>query len=76
MADVEEDRGGKGKERGIGERRAFFSPLPPLTLFFVTATQAMDARPLNKRKQRTRNEWTGKPRRGFKIIPYHVSPQG
>ena len=41
MADVEEDRGGKGKERGIGERRAFFSPLPPLTPFFVTATQAM-----------------------------------
>ena len=34
MADVEADRGGKGKERGIGERRAFFSPLPPLTLFF------------------------------------------
>ena len=33
MADVEADRGGKGKERGIGERRAFFSPLPPLTLF-------------------------------------------
>ena len=34
MADVEADRGGKGKERGIGERRAFFFPLPPLTLFF------------------------------------------
>ena len=33
MADVEADRGGKGKERGIGERQAFFSPLPPLTLF-------------------------------------------
>ena len=25
MADVKADRGGKGKERGIGERRAFFS---------------------------------------------------
>ena len=48
MADVEADRGGKGKERGIGERRACFSPLPPFTLFFVTATQAMDSRPLIK----------------------------
>ena len=55
MADVEADRGGKGKEKGIGERRAFFSPPPPLTLILVTATQAMDARPPNKRKQRTRN---------------------
>ena len=35
MADVEADRRGKGKERGIGKRRAFFSPLPPLTLFFL-----------------------------------------
>ena len=76
MADVEADRGGKGKERGIGERRALFSPPPPSTLFFVTATQAMDLRPLNKRKQRTRTGWTGKHRGGFKIIPYHVSPQG
>ena len=48
MADVEADRGGKGKEGGIGERRAFFS-LPRLpTLFYMTATQAMDLRPLLK----------------------------
>ena len=75
MADVEADRGGQGKERRIGERRAFFSPPPPPTVFFcVTATQDMDSRPLNKRKQRTRNGWTGKHGRRFKKIPYHVSP--
>ena len=34
MADVEADRGGQGKERRIGERRAFFSPPPPPTVFF------------------------------------------
>ena len=54
MADVKADRGGKGKERGIGERRAF-SPSHSPDPFFVTATQGMDSRPLNKRKQRTRN---------------------
>ena len=34
MADVEADRRGKGKERGIGERQAFVSLPPPPTLFF------------------------------------------
>ena len=65
MADVEEDRGGKGKERGIGERRAFFSPLPPLTPFSCDSDPGYGI-----------HGWTGKHRRGFKIIPYHVSPQG
>ena len=30
MADVEADRGGKGKERGIGERRFNTSALPTI----------------------------------------------
>ena len=55
---IEEEREKRG---GLG-RDELFSPLPlpsALTLIFVTTTQAMDARPLNKRKQRTRNGWTG-----------------
>ena len=73
IGEEREKRGGLGRD----ER---FSPSPsPEPFFCVTATQAMgpmDARPLNKRKQRTRNGWTGKHRRCFNIIPYHVCPQG
>ena len=40
MADTSKLMEGKGKERGIEERQAFFSPPPLPNPFFETATQA------------------------------------
>ena len=49
MADVETDGGGKGKERGIGERPAYVSPPPPPTPFLL-----QQPRLRYKRKKKTK----------------------
>ena len=50
---------GEEREReGDWGETSVYLPSPSPDPFFVTATQPMNARPLNKRKQRTRNGWT------------------
>ena len=69
---------GEEREKRGGLRRdeRLSLPFPFFSGGGGAATQAMVLRPVNKRKKRTRNGWTGKHRRCFKIIPYHISPQG